>query len=58
MAQLALAWCLTNPDVSTVITGATSEAQVRENLGAAEVRERLTPEVLADIDAIVGPEGD
>jgi voltage-dependent potassium channel beta subunit len=58
MAQLALAWCLTNPDVSTVITGATSEAQVRENLGAAEVRERLTPEVLADIDAIVGPECD
>lgn len=58
MAQLALAWCLTNPDVSTVITGATSEAQVRENLAAAGVRERLTPEVLADIDAIVGREDD
>jgi aryl-alcohol dehydrogenase-like predicted oxidoreductase len=40
--------------VSTVITGATRVAQVKENMQALDVVGRLTPEVLARIDAIVG----
>lgn len=51
-AQLALAWCLKNPNVSTVITGATRPSQVTENLAALDVVERLTPEVMRRIDAI------
>jgi voltage-dependent potassium channel beta subunit len=54
MAQLALAWCLKNPNVSTVITGASRPEQVHENMQALEVAPRLTPEVLQRIDAIVG----
>lgn len=53
-AQLAIAWCLRNPNVSSVILGATSEAQLAENLAAAELRERLSPPVLAEIEAVVG----
>jgi voltage-dependent potassium channel beta subunit len=56
--QLALAWCLTNPNVSSVITGATSVAQLRENLRAGELAAKLTPEVLARIDAVIGGEYD
>jgi voltage-dependent potassium channel beta subunit len=51
-AQLAIAWCASNPHVSTVITGASRVEQVRENLGALDVLEKLTPDVLARIDAI------
>jgi voltage-dependent potassium channel beta subunit len=53
-SQLALAWCLCNPRVSTVITGATRVAQVIENLQAVDVVAKLTPQVRARIDAIVG----
>ena len=53
MAQLALAWCLANPRVSTVITGASRLEQVQENMAAMEVAERLTPEVLEGIEEIV-----
>jgi voltage-dependent potassium channel beta subunit len=52
LAQLAIAWCATNPHVSTVITGASRVEQVRENLGALDVIDRLTPDILARIDAI------
>ena len=55
MAQLAIAWCARNPHVSTVITGASRVAQVEENMGAAEVVAKLTPEVMARIAAIAGP---
>ncbi len=55
LAQLSLAWCLTNPNVSTVITGATRVEQVTENMRALEVLKKLTPEVLRRVDAIVGP---
>ncbi len=51
LAQLALAWCLVNPDVSTVITGASRAAQVVENLRALDVVPRLTPDVVARIEA-------
>ncbi len=53
LAQLAIAWCLTNPHVSTVITGASRPEQVTENMKAMEVYERLTPEILDRIEAIV-----
>ncbi len=52
-AQLALAWCLANPNVSTVITGATGVEQVEENMGALEVLPRLTADVLERIEKIV-----
>lgn len=51
-AQLAIAWCLANPHVSTVITGATRPEQVRENLQALAVVEKLTPEVKARVEAL------
>ena len=52
VAQLSIAWCASNPHVSTVITGASRVEQVRENLGALEVLGQLTPEVLGEIDTI------
>lgn len=52
LAQLALAWCAHNPDVSTVITGASRPEQVTENMRALEVLERLDETVMARIDAI------
>jgi len=53
MAQLALAWCLANPNVSTAITGASRPEQVTENMKAMDVVEKLTPEVLERIEEIV-----
>ena len=53
MAQLGLAWCLMNPNVSTVITGASRPAQVTENMQALEVVPKLRPDVTARIDAIL-----
>ena len=50
LAQLAIAWCAANPNVSTVITGASSVGQLRENLQALDVLERLDEEVLRRID--------
>lgn len=53
LAQLAIAWCLKNPHVSSVITGATKVDQLMENLGALEVKAKLTPDVMAKINKIV-----
>ncbi len=50
LAQLALAWCVKNPHVSTVITGASSAQQVRENMSALDAVELLTDDVMARID--------
>jgi voltage-dependent potassium channel beta subunit len=55
MSQLGIAWCAHNPNVSTVITGASRIEQLQENMGALEVLPKLTPEVLARIDAILDP---
>ena len=52
-AQLALAWCLRNPRVSTVITGASRVSQVEENLKAADIVPKLAPALLERIDGIV-----
>ena len=51
--HLSLAWCLKNPDVSTVILGASSVDQLKENLKAADVVEKLTPDVMERIEEIV-----
>lgn len=48
--QLALAWVAANPHVSTVILGASSVAQLEENLGALTALERLTPELKKQLD--------
>ena len=53
VGQLAIAWCARNPHVSSVILGASRTEQLRENLDALEVVERLDDEVLARIDRIV-----
>ncbi|HEX3061480.1 MAG TPA: aldo/keto reductase [Usitatibacter sp.] len=55
LAQLAIAWCARNPNVSTVITGASRVSQVEENLKAADVIGRLTPAVLERIEAATAP---
>lgn len=49
-AQLAIAWCAKNPNVSAVITGASKPEQVAENMRALAVMEKLTPDVMAGID--------
>ena len=49
-AQLAIAWCAKNPNVSTVITGASRVEQVHENMGALEVIPRLTEDVMARLE--------
>lgn len=56
LAQLSLAWCLKNPFVSTVITGASRVEQVHENIKAGGIAPKLTPEILERIDRIFGVE--
>ena len=53
MAQLALAWCLKNPNVSSVITGATTVEQLEENMAAIEVVTLLNDDVMARIDGVL-----
>jgi voltage-dependent potassium channel beta subunit len=54
LAQLAIAWCARNPNVSTVITGASRVEQVEENMRSLEVLDRLDDEVMARIDEAMG----
>jgi len=56
LAQFSLAWCLQNPYVSTVITGASRVEQVHENMNAAQFVDAFTPELLAKVDEIFGIE--
>jgi len=53
LPQLALAWCLKNPHVSTVIIGASSVEQLKENLQAAEIKNKLSQQILAKIATII-----
>jgi voltage-dependent potassium channel beta subunit len=53
LAQLAIAWCAKNPNVSTVITGASRPEQVVENMKALDVLPKLTPDVMERIDGIL-----
>ena len=54
LSQLSIAWILRNKNVSTVILGASRPEQLRENLEAASVVSKLTPEVLGRITSVVG----
>ncbi len=53
MPRLALAWCIKNPHVSTVITGASKVSQVEDNMKALDVVPQLTDEVMAAIEAVL-----
>lgn len=52
-SQLAIAWCLKNSHVSTVLTGASRPEQVVDNVEALKVLDKLTPEVMAEIDSVL-----
>lgn len=54
LPTLCIAWCISNPNVSTAILGATKESQLTENLKALEVLPLITAEVKERIDAIMG----
>ncbi|REE19690.1 voltage-dependent potassium channel beta subunit [Paraburkholderia sp. BL27I4N3] len=54
IGQLAIGWILKNPNVSTVITGASRVEQIGENMKSAEVAERITPEIKTRIEEIIG----
>jgi voltage-dependent potassium channel beta subunit len=54
VGQLAIAWILKNPHVSTVITGASHVAQIQENMLARDVAAKITAEIKEQIESIVG----
>ena len=56
MAQLALAWVISNTDVSTALTGASRPEQLVETVKAVDVMKKLTPEVQKKIEEIFGTE--
>jgi voltage-dependent potassium channel beta subunit len=56
LSQLAIAWCLKNPNVSTVILGASRVEQLHENLKADKFVSKLTPNVLKKMDKAFGVE--
>lgn len=53
LSQLAIAWCASNPHVSSVITGASSLSQIEENMGALRVLEALDSDLLGQIDKVM-----
>ncbi|MRG46780.1 aldo/keto reductase [Chitinophaga sp. SYP-B3965] len=54
LATLSIAWVIKNPHVTSAILGATKETQLTENLKALEIYPQLTPELMKEIDAIMG----
>jgi voltage-dependent potassium channel beta subunit len=53
ISQMSLAWCLKNPNVSTVITGASNPSQVSENMKALDIVQKLTPDIMERIESIL-----
>ncbi|KIW99506.1 uncharacterized protein Z518_11245 [Rhinocladiella mackenziei CBS 650.93] len=53
-SQLALAWCLTFKHVSSVIMGASSPQQILENVESLKVIPKLTSEIMAEVDSVIG----
>jgi voltage-dependent potassium channel beta subunit len=53
LPQLAIAWCLKNPHVSSVITGASRAEQIRENMKATDIADQLDKSVMQEIDDIL-----
>jgi voltage-dependent potassium channel beta subunit len=54
MTQLAIAWCLNNPNVSTVLLGASSISQLKENLKSLDFQNKIDTSIMDDIDEILG----
>ena len=54
LAQFSLAWCLQNPCVSSVITGASRVSQVHENMKALNFVRKFTDDVMAEVDNALG----
>ncbi len=54
LSQLSIAWCLKNPNVSTVILGASKVSQLEENIKSPEILPLLTNEIMEKIDQIMG----
>jgi voltage-dependent potassium channel beta subunit len=54
LAQFSIAWCLQNPDVSSVLTGASRVQQIHENMKALEFVDSFTPDVMQEVDQIFG----
>lgn len=54
VAQLSLAWALSNPRVSTVLLGGTKVKQIRENAEALKLVSQITPEIKSKIESAVG----
>ncbi|XP_060710751.1 voltage-gated potassium channel subunit beta-2-like [Hemiscyllium ocellatum] len=53
LTQLAIAWCLRNETVSSVLLGVSDVGQLRENLAAIQILPQLTPQILSDIEVIL-----
>lgn len=53
-SHLALAWCLKNENVSSVITGASRPEQIVENIESLKVLPKLTAEIMGEIDELLG----
>jgi aryl-alcohol dehydrogenase-like predicted oxidoreductase len=53
LAQMAIAWILKNPNVSSVITGASKLQQVKENMKAMDVVAQMTPDVMESIRVVL-----
>lgn len=54
VTQLSLAWCIMNPNVSTVILGATKTQQIEDNCAALKLVPKLTPDVMEEIENVLG----
>ena len=54
LTQLSIAWCLKNPNVSTVILGASNLNQLQENIQSLEILPQLTDELMGAIDDVLG----
>lgn len=53
VTQLSLAWCVKNPNVSTVILGATKTSQIEDNCKAMKLLPKLTDDVMEQIESIL-----
>ncbi|MBK7966921.1 MAG: aldo/keto reductase [Bacteroidetes bacterium] len=54
LTEFSLAWCLKNPNVSSAILGASKVSQLEENLKAIDGLEKFTPEILNEVDIVMG----
>ncbi|KAK2105798.1 hypothetical protein P7K49_015312 [Saguinus oedipus] len=54
LPQLAIAWCLRNEGVSSVLLGASNADQLMENIGAIQVLPKLSSSIIHEIDSILG----